>query len=284
MIAPRRRRGEAAVVQRPSWAPAEVDIDRPASSRIYDVFLGGSHNFAADRQLADRAVAHMPELPAVLREGRAFLRRAVRFLAVKAGLCQFLDLGSGMPTAGNVHEIAQQVDPTNRVAYVDIDPVTVAHSRAILADNRYATMIRADLRHPLQILRDPQVEQILDFNRPVAVLLLASLHFVADHDDPAGIVAQLRRVVAPGSYLAIAHASDDGQPPAGLGAAQDVYAQPDSRVVMRSRAQIEALFTGWELVPPGLTRTPLWRPDPDATPPAQAAEFPGFAGVAKSLN
>src|SRR6266511_1883755 len=239
-------------MERPGWAPAEVDIDQPAASRIYDFFLGGAHNFAVDREVAARAVAHMPELPRVLRQGRSLLRRMVRFLAAEAGIRQFLDLGS----------------------------VAVAHSRAILRGNRYATAVQGDVRRPLCILAQPQVRALLALDRPIAVLLIAVLHFLPDADDPAGIVGQLRRAVAPGSYLAIAHSSDEGTPPQGMDRARQVYARSDNEIITRSKAQIEALFSSWDLVPPGVVRAPLWRPDPGEQPPSDAAAFPGFAGVA----
>jgi hypothetical protein len=266
-------------VDRPSWAPPEVDISRPSASRIYDVFLGGSHNFAADREVAAKAVAHMPELPMVLRENRRFLWRAVGMLAGPLGMRQFLDLGSGIPTVGNVHEIAQQVDPACRVVYVDIDPIAVLHSRAILQGNANATAIRADFRRPLPILQDPALRDMLDLRRPVAVLLVAALHFIPDAEDPASIVTQLRDAVAPGSYLAISHASDEGKAPSGQAEAQQVYARSDNAVIMRPRAALERFFRGWEFVDPGLTRMPLWHPD--ETPGPDAADYPGFCAVAR---
>jgi SAM-dependent methyltransferase len=261
--------------------PPGVDIDRSASSRIYDYMLGGSHNFAVDRQVAERAMAAMPQLPLVLRENRAFLRRAVRFLAGEAGTSQFLDLGSGIPTAGNVHEILAEINPAARVVYVDIDPIAVIHSRAILADNPHATAIQADLRRPLAILGDPVVRELLDFDRPVAVLLVATLHFIPDGQNPAGVLAQLRQALAPGSYVAISHASEDGQPPAGQRDAQKVYARADNAVIMRSQQEIGALLDGWELVPPGIARCPLWRPDLGDGPSADAAQFPGYGAVGR---
>jgi SAM-dependent methyltransferase len=266
-------------VERPTWAPPEVDITRPAAARIYDVFLGGSHNFAADREVAAKAVAHMPELPSVLRENRRFLWRAVRKLAGEFGIRQFLDLGSGIPTVGNVHEIAQQVERASRVVYVDIDPIAVAHARAILAGNQNATAVQADFRHPLSILQHPDVRDLLDLRQPMAVLLVAALHFIPDDEDPASIVAQLRDVVAPGSYLAISHASDEGRPPAGQAGAQQVYARADNAVIMRSKAALERFVTGWELIEPGLVRLPLWHPDEE--PGADAADFPGFCAIAR---
>jgi hypothetical protein len=268
-------------MQRPSWAPPEVDIDRPASSRIYDYMLGGSHNFAADRAVAEAAVAAMPELPMVLRENRAFLRRAVRFLADEAGMTQFLDLGSGIPTAGNVHEIVDRINPEARVVYVDIDPVAVAHSQAILADVPTATAVLGDLRRPLSILDDPAVRGLLDLDRPVAVLLVAALHFVPDSEDPAGILAALRGALAPGSYVAVTHASEDGRPPTGQRDAQQVYARSDNAVFFRTREQLAALLDGWEPVPPGIAQAPLWRPEPGTPPTADAEAFPGYGVVAR---
>lgn len=301
-------------MQRPGWVPDSVDVDRPSTSRMYDYFLGGSHNFAADRRVATEALQHMPELPMVLRANRAFLRRAVRYL-VQAGMTQFLDLGSGIPTAGNVHEIAQRADPGARVVYVDIDPVAVAHSRAILAGNDNATAVQADLRQPEQLLTDRELTRVLDLSRPVAVLLVAVLHFLPDSEDPGGIIARLRPALAPGSYLVISHASADGAAPTGMDPAREVYARSNNPIIMRSRAQIEALFAGFELVEPGLVRLPRWRPDdaggepdsepdsepggePDSEPDSEPGgagwpsdpagdgdpdRFPGFAGVGRRI-
>lgn len=268
-------------MDRPAWVPSGVDIERPASARIYDALLGGSHNFQADREVAARAMAHMPELPGVLRQGRALLRRMVRYLVVEAGVRQFLDIGSGIPAVGAVHEIAYPVDPGCRVAYVDIDPVAVTHARAILDGNQAATAVLGDLRDPQRILANPEVRRVLDFDRPVAVLLLAVLHFIPDSDDPAGIVSTLREAVVPGSHLAIGHASADGRPPTGMGRAQDEYARSDNTVIMRSAAELDRLFAGWELVPPGLVRAPLWRPDDEQPPDDAARDFPGYGGVGR---
>jgi SAM-dependent methyltransferase len=243
--------------------------------------LGGSHNFAADRQVAERAIAAMPQLPSVLRENRAFLRRAVRYLAGEAGLRQFLDLGSGIPTVGNVHEIVGEIDANARVVYVDIDPIAVAHSRAILVEHPNAIAIQDDLRHPLAVLDDPTVRDLLDLTEPVAVLLVATLHFVPDDEQPARILADLRRALSPGSHVAISHASEDGRPPPGIRDAQEVYARADNRVIMRSRDEIAALLDGWELVPPGIERCPLWRPEPDEPPTPGAGQFPGYSAVAR---
>jgi SAM-dependent methyltransferase len=266
---------------RPSWAPPDVDIDRPASSRIYDYMLGGSHNFAVDREVAEQAIAAMPRLPSVLRANRAFLGRAVRYLAAEAGVDQFLDLGSGIPTAGNVHEIAGAINPAARVVYVDLDPVAVAHSQAILDHHPSAAAIRADLRDPLAVLADPVVRDLLDRQRPIAVLLVAVLHFIPDDQQPGRIVAQLRDALAPGSYLALSHASADGTPPAGQQDAQAVYARAGNAIVMRGHADIARLLDGWRLVPPGIVPCPAWRPEPGHEPDPDADQFPGYAAIGR---
>jgi SAM-dependent methyltransferase len=266
-------------VQRPHWAPPEVDIDRPASSRIYDYMLGGSHNFEADRAVAEQAIAAMPQLPSVLRENRRFLRRAVRYLAGEAGIDQFLDLGSGIPTVGNVHEIAGALNPAVRVVYVDIDPIAVAHAGAILVDDPGAAAVQADFRDIDAVLTDPIVGDVLALDRPVAVLLVAALHFLPDEDRPADILTHLRDRLAPGSYLALSHASADGRPPIGQRDAQEIYARSDNQITMRTAAEIAAFIEGWTPVPPGLVRCPAWRPDD--TPDDQLTEFPGYSVVAR---
>ena len=169
---------------RPSWAPPEIDLDRPSAARVYDFYLGGFHNFPADREMAREAIRMWPELPLMMQANRAFLRRAVRF-AVGRGITQFLDIGSGIPTVGNSHEVAQQADPAARVVYVDIDPVAVAHSRAILGgDDRRPSCCRPTCAIRTAILADERVRGLLDLDRPVAMLLVALLHFVPDEDDP----------------------------------------------------------------------------------------------------
>src|SRR5687768_6938834 len=180
----------------------EVDLTRPSAARVYDYYLGGAHNFAVDRQMAEQAIGLWPDLPLIMQANRAFLRRAVRF-CVDAGIRQFLDLGSGIPTAGNVHEVAQSAAPDARVAYVDSDPVAVAYSRTILAENPLTVAVQADLRQPEQVLDHPEVRSLLNFDEPIAVMMVAVLHFVSDSDDPAAIIAGYREVMAPGSFLTI---------------------------------------------------------------------------------
>jgi SAM-dependent methyltransferase len=242
---------------RPDWAPEDIDITVPSAARMYDYYMGGAHNFTADRDLAERALAAMPDGRMLAQTNRAFLRRAVRFLA-QQGIRQFLDIGSGIPTVGNVHEVAQRVAAQTRVAYVDIDPVAVSHARAMLAGNPYATAVRGDLRQPSRILTHPEVRDLVDLGQPVAVLLFAVLHFVPDSDDPAGLLATMRDMLAPGSYLVISHGTDDGRSTAEL---EGVYRRTGTPLTMRDRAEVGALFAGFDVLPPGVVWASQWRPD-----------------------
>jgi SAM-dependent methyltransferase len=264
-------------VSRPSWAPADVDLDRPSAARVYDYYLGGFHNFAVDRAMAQEAIRMWPELPQIMQANRAFLRRAVRF-AVRQGITQFLDIGSGIPTVGNSHEIAQQLDPQARVVYVDVDPVAVAHSRAILGGETGTIVVQADMRDPQRILDDPAVRDTIDFDRPVAVLLVAVLHFVPDEDDPQALVGRLRDVLAPGSLLVVSHASQEGLPDL-ADSHQRLYARTPTPMTMRSHAQIAEFFAGFDVVEPGIVPMQAWRPDPDNPAPAPSPRMAGFAGV-----
>ena len=189
---------------RPEWVPEEVDPGRPAAARMYDYLLGGSHNLPADRHLVERALAARPDLAALARANRAFLRRAVRFVAGR-GLRQFLDLGSGIPTEGNVHEILREAAPRSRVVYVDVDPVAVAHARVLLAGERRVAVVEGDLRRPREVLDGPVGEGLLDLSEPVAVLLVSVLQFVTDTDDPWAVLSRLRETVPSGSHLVLAH-------------------------------------------------------------------------------
>ncbi|GGR80816.1 hypothetical protein GCM10010169_26270 [Micromonospora fulviviridis] len=266
-------------MQRPDWAPETIDIERPSVARMYDYYLGGSHNFAADRAAARAMVEAVPEAPLMAQANRAFLRRAVQFLA-DSGVRQFLDIGSGIPTVGNVHEIAQRIDPESRVVYVDVDPVAVAHSQEILAGNDRAAVVQEDLRRPEAILRHPEVRKLLDFSQPVAVMIVAVLHFIPDADRPEEILRTLRAALAPGSYLVMSQASDDGRAGTGERAeAERVYRRTDNQLFFRSRAELSALFAGFELVDPGVVWVPQWRPDtPEQAENAAQAVFMGGVG------
>ncbi|MEU0407618.1 SAM-dependent methyltransferase [Streptomyces griseorubiginosus] len=273
-------------MERPAWAPRSIDISVPSVARIYDFYLGGSHNFEADRAAARKAMEHVPGLPKIMQANRAFMRRAVRF-AVDQGITQFLDIGSGIPTFGNVHEVAQSASPGARVVYVDHDPVAVAHSRAVIADNPDAGVVAADLRKPQEILESPEVQRLIDLNRPVALLLVAILHFVEDADDPYAAVAELRDALAPGSLLVLTHAAFEGIPLSQeqVQGAMDVYEDIRNPLIMRSHDEIARFFEGYDMVEPGLVPMPRWRPesenwDPDAEDPWAFSQFGGVGRTA----
>ncbi|MFJ4690419.1 SAM-dependent methyltransferase [Streptomyces sp. NPDC088766] len=269
-------------MDRPAWAPRSIDISVPSVSRIYDYYLGGSHNFEVDREAARRAMEFMPGLPKIMQANRAFMRRAVRY-AADSGVTQFLDVGSGIPTFGNVHEVAQAARPGARVVYVDHDPVAVAHSQVVLGENPDAGVVAADLLKPREILTSPQVEQLIDLERPVALLLVAILHFVEDADDPYAAVAELSAALAPGSLLVLTHASYEGIPlPQGRAeGAVDVYKDIRNPLVMRSRDEIARFFEGYDMVEPGLVPMPHWRPE-TAPEDEDPYAFSGFAGVGRT--
>lgn len=240
------------------WAPQGVDVTTPSVARLYDYYLGGKDNYAVDRVAAEKILTIAPELRLAARENRAFLGRAVRHLA-QTGIRQFLDIGAGLPTQGNVHEVAHQIAPDARVVYADNDPIVLAHSRALLKGGDNVATIRGDLRRPEEILSDPTVRSLIDFSQPVAVLLVAILHFIPDEADPAGIVATLRDVLAPGSRLVLSHGTRDARG-AAVEKGTEVYEQATAPLVLRTRDEIRRLFDGFELADPGLVWLPEWRP------------------------
>ncbi|AOS63443.1 SAM-dependent methyltransferase [Actinoalloteichus hymeniacidonis] len=243
-----------------SWTGTGIDLDRPNAARMYDYYLGGAFNFAADRELADKALQVMPWMRQAVSANRSFLGRAVRY-CVQQGIRQFVDLGSGIPTVGNVHEIAQHAAADCRVAYVDNEPVAVAHSRHLLAANPLATVTHADLRDPAAVLAEPTVRELIDFTAPVAVLAVAVLHFIPDEQRPEEILAAYRSVLVPGSHVVISHVTDDHDPVQAR-AATRVYQQANTPVLTRTRAQLEAMSAGMTLVEPGLVDATEWRGEP----------------------
>lgn len=271
-------------MERPAWAPQGIDISVPSVSRIYDYYLGGSHNFEVDREAARKAMEHLPGLPKIMQANRAFMRRAVRYAAAE-GVTQFLDIGSGIPTFGSVHEVARSVAPDSRVVYVDHDPVAVAHSEAVLAGDRRSAVIPADLRKPQEILAAPALRNLLDLDRPVALLLVAVLHFLDDKEEPQAAVAELLSALAPGSLLILTHAAYEGIPRSReeAGNAVDVYRDIRNPLIMRGPEQIAAFFTGCELVEPGLVQMPEWRPDGGRVSENEDPyAYSGFAGVGRT--
>ncbi len=264
----------------PDWVPPDVDTGRANVARVYDYWLGGSHNFLPDQDLARQIVAVDPGIPEMARANRAFLGRAVRFLAA-AGIRQFLDVGSGMPTEGNVHEVAEHAAPGSHVVYADVDPVVVAHAKAILAGNQDAAVIEADVRDPENILADHAVGRLIDFSQPAGLLLVAVLHVIGDADDPWRITARLRDALAPGSYLVVCHATSESKP-AVAQAIEKVYSRGvTASGHIRSRAEILRFFDGFDLVDPGLVYMPAWRPDSPDDVPADPSRLWALAGVAQ---
>jgi SAM-dependent methyltransferase len=260
---------------RPNWAPESIDLERPNAARIYDYLLGGAANFEQDRVFAEKLLEVMPLAQSAMRLNRSFLRRAVRF-CVESGIRQFVDVGSGIPTVGNVHEIAQAYAPDSRVLYIDNEPVAVTHSELLLADNPNAWSMRGDLTDPEPVL----ATDLIDFSRPVAVLMAAVLHFVPDSVSPHEAVARYVSALAPGSYLVLSHAIEDPT----LTWREDVdrlYETSSTPGVRRTKSEIERFFSGLEFVEPGLVWTPEWRPDS----PEDVGEHPessiALAGVGR---
>ena len=254
-----------------------LDTGIPHPARVYDYFLGGNDNYAADREAGDQVIATQPSVLPAVRANRAFLRRAVRYLAGEAGIRQFLDIGTGLPTNENTHQIAQQIAPQSRIVYVDNDPIVLAHARALLASSPEGatTYIQADARDPEKILRE--AARTLDFRRPVAVMVLAVMHFIPDSDDPPRIVSRLMDAVVPGSYLTVTEATRDIDTERITQAAGEFNTQRvAAQFIPRTRAEILRYFAGLDLVEPGLVPLPEWRGL------GQPAEWiPAYGGVAR---
>lgn len=255
-------------------------MTRPSVARVYDFYLGGSHNFASDRAFAREVLQVYPELTTITRDNRDFLRRAVLYLCSQ-GVDQFLDLGSGIPTAGNVHEVAHTVNPRARVVYVDHDPVAVTHSRELLTGTEGAVVISDDLRDPGRVLRDAVAVGDFDLARPVAVLMVSVLHFVGDQEDPAALVREYMGATVPGSYVAISHARSDGKRDAAATEAVYNRSRSPNPMQFRSTAEIRGLFGELTLIDPGLVHLPRWRPELGEDPDQEAVgeDYPALAGV-----
>jgi hypothetical protein len=239
---------------------AGFDVTRPHVARVYDYLLGGKDNFAADRAVGDRMLESLPAVQLGVRAQRDVLGRVVRYLVADAGLRQLLDIGSGLPTAENVHEIAQRIDPATRVVYLDNDPIVLSHAGALLADDKATFVVDGDLRDPAGILANPGVREHLDWDRPIGLLLCGILHYILDEEDPADLVATLYRALPRGSYVFIHHLLDNDDP-----AAATLQAQMRSglgRAQFRTMTEVTGLFGGLELVEPGVVLVPDWRPEP----------------------
>lgn len=246
-------------MQDPSRLPHDVDLEKASAARCYDYYLGGSHNFEVDRELAGEVERRVPHVKPLAQDNRAFLRRAVRF-CLNQGIRQFLDIGSGIPTVGNVHEIAQAVDPYARVLYSDHEPVAVAHSGAILDGNDHADIVQADLVDVAKITESEPARRLLDFDEPIAVMMVALLHFVPESVAPREVIRQYHELMAPGSFLGFSHVTGDGYPDE-LQSIVDLYANSSNPVTARSHGEVGELFADFELVAPGIVYVPEWRPD-----------------------
>jgi SAM-dependent methyltransferase len=260
--------------------PPEINTGVPQSARVYDYWLGGKDHFPADRALGDAIAEALPTIRTQVRGQRAFLGRAVRYLAGDAGVRQFLDIGTGIPSAGNVHDVAQEIAPESRVLYVDNDPIVLTHARALMGgkgEGRVA-FIQADLREPEAILGDPAVARTLDLDRPVGLVLVGVMHHLRDDDDPRRVVATLVGALAPGSYLVLSQTTPDFDPEA-MGALAAASEQGGIANVPRSLADTEPFFAGLELVEPGLVPLATWRPDPGAAQDPRGVY--AYGGVAR---
>jgi hypothetical protein len=268
----------------PGFAASEVDTSKPHPARMYNAYLGGRDNYAADREAVRQVLRVFPEVRAIAQANRAFMQRAVRFLAGEAGIRQFVDIGTGIPSAGNVHELAGQAAPGTRVVYVDNDPIVHAHANALLTGSGTTSIVLADLRDPQGILADARLRGLIDFAQPVALLLVAILHFITEAEDPAGIVATLRDALPDGSYLVLSHGTADFHPPGAAGQAAAGYEHATAPLVLRSFKQISAFFDGFEMVEPGVVQAPLWRAEGKPPRPKDLAKLGIYAGVGRKAD
>jgi hypothetical protein len=258
----------------------QIDTSRAHPARMYDYFLGGRDNYEVDRQAAERIIVAIPDVIPTARGNRAFLERAVRFV-VDNGIRQIVDIGTGIPTSPNTHEIAQSISADVRVAYVDNDPIVAAHADARLTNADNTGFFLADVRKPQSILDHPTLRDMIDFDQPVALFLVAVLHFITDEEDPAGIVATLTEALPEGSYLVLTHISADfhgGSFPPEVNA---VYAKATATLTQRTRSRIEPFFNGFDLVDPGLVQVPLWRPEGPVPNAGELAKVAFYGGVGR---
>jgi len=255
----------------------DIDVTTPSPARMYDYYLGGKDNFQADREAAEKALSAVPCGRRVAWANRNFLVRAVQFLA-HSGIEQFIDLGTGIPTSPNVHEVARSVIPGARVAYVDNDPIVVVHDRALLAGSEGTTAVRGDIRYPLNVISNHAIREVIDFDRPVGILFVAVLHFITFQENPYASVAAFRNRIAPGSYAVISHITSDGSDPSTINTISDAYKNAAAPAVFRTTEEIGKLFDGFELVKPGLVEVAAWRSS-GRKPAAQSAlRFLGGVG------
>ncbi|MGH3416005.1 MAG: SAM-dependent methyltransferase [Actinocrinis sp.] len=262
----------------PGWAPQSINTNVAHPARMYDYYLGGKDNYQVDRDAAEGVLAVLPEGRDMARANRAFLGRTVRYLAGR-GITQFLDIGTGIPGPDNTNDVAHRIQPDARVVYVDNDPIVLTHATALLArhDPKHTKVIQADLRDPQTILTHPDALNVLDFSQPIAILLVAVVHFIKQTENPASLVSQLKAKMAPGSYLVLSHGTGDFEPER-AGTAVQGYDQATAPFVLRSRDEITGFFDGLELVEPGVVQIPWWQPDGEVGPEARRIWIYGGVG------
>ncbi|MCM6776721.1 SAM-dependent methyltransferase [Nocardia sp. CDC159] len=245
------------------WAPPGIDVSKPHPARRYDYWLGGKDNFEADRESAELVAEAFPSVQFSALENRAFLRRVVTFLAAEAGIRQYLDIGTGLPTAGNVHEIAQDIAPDSRIVYVDNDPIVAVHARTLLnsAPEGKTAYLEADVREPQTILHHPDLLATLDLTRPVALMLVAVMHFIVDEEQPYELVRELCRALPSGSYLVMSHATSDHLTPEDIAESEEANKRSGIPFRLRSTAEFAPFFDGLEIEPPGIGSIMAWRPE-----------------------
>jgi hypothetical protein len=262
-----------------SWVPAGINTDVPSAARVYDFLLGGGHNFASDRMVGDKVLQVLRDGRAIASSNRSFMRRAV-LLMMEQGITQFLDLGSGIPTVGNVHEIVQQENPDARVVYVDYDEVAVSHSQLILDGNANAGVVQADMCRPHDVLSDPVVKDLIDFSRPVGLLMVAVLHFVPDEKNPAEVVARYRDAMPAGSLVALSHLTADFKPDE-MGVVTEAMKHSRDPMHFRSLEEFRPMFDGMEVLAPGVVPAPRWHPE--LGPAGEGGPEDVYVGVGRKL-
>jgi hypothetical protein len=261
------------------FTPEQIDTSRPHPARMYDYYLGGSDNYEVDREAAERLIEIAPDVRVSARANRDFLGRAVRTVVGELGVRQIIDVGTGIPTSPNTHELARAVAPDTRVVYVDNDPIVSTHAGAKLTGAGNAEFVLADVRRPESVIGHPAVRELIDFDRPVALLLVAVLHFVKDEEDPAGLVAALGDMLPAGSCLVLTHGTPDFHEKRRVEEGTDVYRNATAQVSLRGHAEILPFFDGWDLVDPGLVQLPLWRPDGPLPEPGELRRVALYGGV-----
>lgn len=276
----REQPSQAAPANRPAWSPPNLPLDKPSAARMYDYFLGGYHNFAVDRKAADAAIAIYPEFPLVMQANRAFLRRAVKYLASR-GVRRYLDIGSGIPTVDNTHQVVHRADPGAQIVYVDSDPIAVAHSSALLRDEPNTTIIEADAVAYNNLLANPGVQELLEAGEPVGLLLVFLLHFVLDNQLAYDIVGTLTEALPSGSYVVISHGTHENVPDDVRVQLTRLYAGTTNPVRTRTKEEFAGFFRGLEMVDPGIVLVPCWRPEaPDDLLLDRPERACGYAAVA----